>query len=165
MTIEQRDKDKFSNFSKWLNKNEKLDSITYKLDIQDLDYAIHQYDNPKTGKIEYIGDKICNMMLLEEKCFMRRQSFPQKDTHCIIDQALHNMSGQIVKTARGKKYLQYHGYFLISFENTSPDDGDIFINYKKVTKNKLIKFLRFSLPKSFYKCHFHEGKQNETKRR
>ena len=153
MTKKQRDNSRFTDFSKWLNMNAQLDSQKNKLDIQDLDYIIHQYDNPVKSALYTVEDEIIKVLILEEKCFMTKQTFTQKDTHGIIDQALHFMSGNIVKTYRGKKYLQYYGYYLVLFENTSPSNGKIFVNYKEISRNKFIKFLKFGLPESFYKCY------------
>ncbi len=44
----------------------------------------------------------------------------------------------------------YCGFFVIVFENTSPDDGCTYLNGKIITKEILIEFLRFKFPVNSY---------------
>jgi hypothetical protein len=37
----------------------------------------------------------------------------------------------------------YKGFYILQFENTNPDDGKIFLDEKEITKEQLIKFLKF----------------------
>jgi len=38
---------------------------------------------------------------------------------------------------------KYKGFHLLQFEKESPEDGMIFLNKVEITKEELIKFLRF----------------------
>jgi len=69
-------------------------------------------------------------MLIEEKVYMSVPTWSQT---------------QLFKFLIGRlKYdPKFYGFFLVQFERTSPDDGYTYINHERVTKEMLIKFLRF----------------------
>lgn len=88
------------------------------------------------SNIDYIWEnyKTKDWMLIEEKRFM---------TNCPYSQKM-----QFKKIAEKLKMLNdktYHGFHLLQFENTNPDDGKIFLDGKEITKDLLLKFLRFEL--------------------
>ena len=80
-------------------------------------------------------------MLLEEKRYGRAMTrsqagqFEQVDDVCKFD-------------------MNYKGFHLITFENTSPDDGWIRVDTKKCTKEELIEFLSFKMPPEWYVSMF-----------
>jgi hypothetical protein len=69
-------------------------------------------------------------MLIEEKRYMGDCRFPQK-----------TQFKKLLKNIR--KSELFKGFHLVQFENTSPDDGKIFLDRKEITKEQLIKFLQF----------------------
>ena len=97
-------------FSQWLrNLPAPLDSS--RISNQNLDYIWHCY-----GENWFI--------LIEEKRNGASQSFAQKDTHSLIVQLLRISSGCAVTNERSKKNpLYFRGYYLVSFEKTTPDDS------------------------------------------
>lgn len=87
-------------------------------------------------------------MLLEEKCFRAVSSYAQRDTHGIINQALafaFNHPDFCLKrlSSRRPVKIMYHGYHVIQFERTSPEDGRIYIDGEEVTIEQLLSFLQF----------------------
>lgn len=69
-------------------------------------------------------------MLIEEKRHNSHPKLWQKQLFELIDWC-------------AKKHPRYKGFHIIQFENTSPDDGKITLDEKEVTKEQLVKFLRF----------------------
>jgi hypothetical protein len=95
----------------------------------------HQY---RTGRL----------MLLEVKENNAEQSYPQRDTQSIIDQALqfafnHPDFYVVREDPRRPTKIIYGGYPLIQFEHTTPDDGRIRLNGKLITKEDFLHFLKF----------------------
>ena len=75
------------------------------------------------------------MMLEEKRCYgappeRALPTFPQATLFALLD-----------KLARADE--QYRGFHLLQFENTSPEDGAIWLDEKQVTKAELVRFLRF----------------------
>ena len=104
-------------FGLWLREQKQIDS-SLGFVATNLDYV---WKNFKTG----------DWMLIEEKRFSGKVTFSQRKlfTH------LH-------KSIQDKKY---HGIHLITFENTSPEDGKIYLDNREITKDELLRFLSFSL--------------------
>jgi len=104
-------------FGLWLRNQPGIDSI--------LGYVTTNIDffwkNYKTGQF----------MLLEEKRYM---SEPKTYQHQIFEQ-LNNAF---------KNDPNYHGFHLLQFENTSPKDGNIFLDHKEITEKQLTDFLQFN---------------------
>lgn len=86
-----------------------------------------------TTNIDYVwrNYKTGDWMLLEEKRFMSDVRRWQKELFVLVD--------------KGCRLLMKHykGFHLLVFEKTNPEDGKIFLDRKEVTKEDLIKFLRF----------------------
>jgi hypothetical protein len=104
-------------FSEWLRHEDEINSDKGYI-TTDLDYIWMNYHN------EYF-------YLLEEKrgstiCV----TFPQR----VMFQRLHKLC---------RKDKNYKGFHEITFENTSPEDGKIWINDIEVNKSELILFLKF----------------------
>jgi len=112
-----------SNFSNWLRSQSGIDS-SLGFVATDIDYIWSNY-------------KTAYWMLLEEKCKLAEPSFCQNKLFQIID-----------KVARAD--INYRGLHLIQFENTSPDDGKIFIDGRHVLKETPIRFLQFNEPTNSY---------------
>jgi len=109
-----------------LRQQEEIDS-KYGFVAHNIDYI---WENPKTGQ----------WMLLEEKMFNGKLSGAQERQF----KRMHN---------RVKHYENYYGFFIVTFERTSLDDGAVYINGKQVTKDELIRFLKFEIT---YPCYFGE---------
>lgn len=119
-------------FGKWLRGHPELAS-SKGYDAENLDYIWHQY---KDGKI----------MLIEEKQHRGKPRFPQADTHSIIDQALATACANIEfsrLSPHQPKKLRYYGYFLVQFEETSPEDGRMWVNGNKISLSDLARLLAF----------------------
>jgi len=102
-------------FSDWIRKLN--DSSSY--DVQNLDYVRFAY---RDGWL----------VTIEEKRNGSSSSNAQSDTHSILAQMLQIASGSKVKTWRGVRPIFYKGHFVVSFENTTPDDSRwVRINGKK----------------------------------
>jgi len=117
MTQKRRDAHS-TEFGIWLRQQKEIDS---KLGFiaTNIDYIWRNY---KTNA----------WMLIEEKRYMAQVKFPQDKIFEVLD-----------KAARTDK--NYCGLHIIIFEKTSPDDGRVYIDKKEVTREQLVKFLRFEL--------------------
>lgn len=125
-------------FSDWLRDQPELDSRRYHLSLQNVDFTVHRYGVKRQGQI------IQAVMLLEEKRYMGKSQFAQRDTHKIIDQALRLAHGQSVINERGDcTPFHYFGYHVLQFENTSPADGKMFWDGERIEIADLIRLLRF----------------------
>lgn len=113
-------------FGLWLREQEEINS-RHGFVASNLDYIWQNY-------------KTKQWMLIEEKRYMANLTWSQMQ-----------MFKFLVKKI--KYDPKFYGFFLIQFERSSPDDGNIYINHKPVTKKMLIKFLRFELiiPSLFFK--------------
>jgi hypothetical protein len=115
----ERDFSGSTKFSKWLRDQKELDSNDGFI-TTDLDYI---WSNYKTKQF----------MLIEEKCQMQEIRYPQSS----ILKRLHLLC------KADKKYL---GFYQIKFQLEYPEDGgDIWLNKIKITKEQLIKFLKFDI--------------------
>ncbi len=89
-------------------------------------------------------------MLIEEKRYKSKMSYSQNNLFKMID--------TIIKTFQRFVYLYlgyvYKGFHLITFENTNPDDGKIYINNTEVTTEELIDFLAFKSSPEKYIGYF-----------
>ena len=70
--------------------------------------------------------------LLEEKRFMSKLRADQRLTYQWLHKKLISLNDHT-----------YKGIHLIQFENTNPDDGNIYLDNEKINKYQLIEFLTF----------------------
>lgn len=108
--------DHSTEFGLWLRNQKELDSKLGFI-VTNLDYI---YRNYKTG----------HFMLIEEKRYGKEPLLYQKQTFEIIHKLCQN-------------HPKYRGFHLIVFENTSPEDGKIYLDNKEISKQELIDFLSF----------------------
>jgi hypothetical protein len=113
MTTKRRD-DHSTEFGLWLREQPEIDSGLGFI-ATNIDYM---WQNYKTGR----------WMLIEEKRHGRKPAKWQVGMFKILNWC-------------AKHHPHFVGFFVIIFENTSPDDGKIWINGKEITKEKLIEFL------------------------
>ena len=71
-------------------------------------------------------------MLLEEKRYGASVKFPQTECFAVLDRACQSADG-------------YEGFHVIRFENTSPDDGRMWLDDAEIDRAALIRFLRFEV--------------------
>lgn len=90
-----------------------------------------------TCDIDYVWSNGLFYLVMEEKRFMAKMSKKQNDLYKII----HNDS---------KNNIMYKGCHIIQFENTTPDDGKVFIDGNEVSRNTYIKWLRFEAHNDMY---------------
>ena len=103
-------------FGNWLRMQESIDSRKGWV-ASNLDYI---WSNYNTG----------DWMLIEEKRYGARLTFCQTRLFDLID-----------KCAR--QDAKYHGFHTVRFQNTTPDDGLIWIDDAQADKARLLAFLRF----------------------
>jgi hypothetical protein len=87
-----------------------------------------------------------NLMLIEEKKYGAKQTPAQRDTHGIIHQALKFACARrnFERLYPGRtKSIRYHGYHIITFENTNPQDGKIWWDKEEIDEEELVRKLRF----------------------
>jgi hypothetical protein len=120
MTQQRRDSHS-TEFGLWLREQPEIDSALGYV-TSNLDYI---WSNHKTGEF----------MLLEEKRYGTQPGFYQEKLFSLLD-GLCQASDK------------YHGFHVIVFAKTSPDDGGITIDGKDVSKSQLLDFLRFGHPTS-----------------
>ena len=121
-------------FGEWLRSQKSLASVWF--DAENLDYIWFAY---RSGHI----------MLIEEKCFMGKPSLAQRDTHGIVHQALEYACSRIPfkRELKGRtSSIKYHGYHILQFENTGPQDGKIYWDGQEISELGLIDWLRFYNP-------------------
>lgn len=127
-------------FQKWVRDQPELESIKQGIDGENIDFAWFKYLDAW-------------LILIEEKRYGVSSSKAQKDTHSIVNQMLAHASGQEFETMRGKRRIEYRGYFLIQFEKTCPDDSRwIRINGEVHCAGDLFVLLRYGKLVSFELC-------------
>ncbi|MCD6297942.1 MAG: hypothetical protein J7M30_12405 [Deltaproteobacteria bacterium] len=104
-------------FGLWLRKQRNIDSSLGYI-ATNIDYVWRNY---KTG----------DWMLIEEKRYMTKVKRWQQEIFNLL-------------TWCSKHHPKFHGFHILQFENTSPEDGEIFLDGRKITKEELINFLQFS---------------------
>lgn len=92
--------------------------------------------------------KLAMIMLLEEKQRLSDITPSQEATQQVIHQALRFALTHprfLLKSLRKPipTRVAYCGYHLIQFQNTGPEDGDIYIDHEQVSRERFIKFLQF----------------------
>lgn len=112
----QRNDAHSTEFGLWLREQKEIDSHLGYV-ATNLDYVWANYK-----------DK--NWMLIEEKRYNSEPTYAQIQLFKKIHSAC-------------KSDQTYKGLHLLVFEKTSPDDGRIFLDRKEITKDQLIRFLRF----------------------
>jgi hypothetical protein len=114
MTAKRKDEHS-TEFGLWLREQPEIDSKLGYV-ATNIDYLWRNY---KTGK----------WMLIEEK---RHNSKPQ-----YWQRQLFNLLNWCAK-----HHPDFIGFYYLIFENTSPEDGKIYLSGKTVTKDELIEFLK-----------------------
>jgi len=117
MTRQRNDKNS-TEFGLWLRQQKEIDSSLGYV-TNNIDYV---WENYKTG----------DWMLIEEKRYMSDLTYSQK-----------NQFRKMYK--RINKDKKFHGWNLLQFEKTNPEDGKIFWNKKEITKKQLLEILKFNL--------------------
>jgi len=105
-------------FGLWLREQSEIDS-SLGFVATNVDYVWRNY---KTGE----------WMLIEEKRFGRKPRFYQEEIFQLLDWC-------------ARHHPKYHGFHVLSFENTNPEDGRIYLDDSEIIKEQLIQFLRFEI--------------------
>ena len=112
----QRNDNQGTEFENWRrNKPELSSGLGYI--ATDIDFIWRNY---KTGQF----------MFVEEKRYMSKMTFPQKQTFKVVDKQM-------------KGHPLYMGFHLLQFENTTPDDGRVYWDGVEITKGRLLDILKF----------------------
>lgn len=115
-------------FGTWLRTQHQELIGSNQFSAQNLDYIWHNY---RDGWF----------ITIEEKRWRKASDKAQLDTHGIVAQMLKASSGIPVQTMRGVRPAEYKGHYVIVFENTTPDDGWVNVNHKRVDKNDILRLL------------------------
>jgi len=110
--------DKGTEFGSWLRDQPEIDSRLYGFQATNVDYVWY---NKRTGEF----------MFIEEKRHGASIASWQRNIFLMLD-----------KICSEHPNTKYRGFHIIVFENTSPDDGKIFINGLEITKKQLLYFLK-----------------------
>ncbi len=113
MTQQRRDNHS-TEFGLWLRNQSSIDS-SFGYVATNIDYF---WENWKTGK----------WMLIEEKRYLSDVKFYQQRIFKILDECAKGQQG-------------YQGFHILKFENSSPDDGKIYLDDREITKEELLEFL------------------------
>ena len=103
-------------FGLWLREQKNIDSSLGYI-ATNIDYVWRNY---KTGQ----------WMLIEEKRYMSKVKRWQQEIFDLLDWC-------------SKHHPKFHGFHTLQFEKTSPEDGAIFLDGQRITKENLINFLQF----------------------
>ena len=122
MTQQRRDGNS-TEFGIWLRQQKEIDS-GIGFSTTNIDYLWFNYKNKK-------------WMLIEEKRHGRLPSFYQVEMYMLIDQV------KLIDKS-------YKGFHVLTFENTTPDDGGIYLDGKFVTTDDLLEFLQFKKDDTWY---------------
>lgn len=130
-------------FSHWLRKqNYYLPSCNAPecFTFVNVDYVLRCYKGPLAGK----------WMFIEEK---RHQSTiktrAQEETFKTIEK-------------NGCLDPDFCGFHLIQFENTSPEDGRVYVDGQEIDIETLLSFLRFELPRDLYYHNYYDESKTEA---
>lgn len=110
-----------------------------------------------------IRDRSGNLRMLEIKTNLAVMPTAQKTTYRVIDGLIRNglnkkNVGTVVLDGRKMK-VQYHGFYVLTFEKNGFHDGKSYINGKHMTEKEIISFLSFE--KGFNQI-FHERRKAEA---
>lgn len=122
MTQQRRDNHS-TEFGLWLRDQKDIDSC-FGYVTTNIDFVWANY-------------KTDDYMLFEEKRYMQPIKFYQERIFKRIHQNLSIDN-------------KYHGFYLIQFEKTSPEDGKTFLNNNQITVPELIDFLEFKFTVASY---------------
>lgn len=122
MTKQEKTNNRSLKFSKWIR--EYLPDSKTGFCVGNQDWIFFDYKNNK-------------LMFCEEKTHMAKISTWFR---LLIKNIIHPALLDYCK----KKQIDYRGYHLIQFEQESPDDGKIYLDYREINKQELIDFLSFT---------------------
>lgn len=117
MTQKRRD-DHSTEFGLWIREQPEIDSGLGFI-ATNIDYVWRNY-------------KTDQWMLIEEKRFGHKLKYYQKEIFRLLNWCC-------------KHQPHFFGFHILTFENTSPDDGKIFWDEKEITKAELLSYLTFSV--------------------
>ncbi len=102
--------------------------------VHNLDYILRCYQGKKAGW----------WMLIEEKRYSSDMRYAQKEAFKLVEAAC----------LLDKKFKGFH---LVQFENTTPDDGKIWVDGVQISRDEFIRFIRFESSYKMYLPHFKES--------
>jgi len=124
-------------FTNWLPKQRGLEAVEAGFVGTDVDMVWYNY-------------KSAQIMLLEEKKGQEEYRISQRTTLAVLNQALSFAFAHpdfILSTPKDclsiPAKIRFYGVHVVRFENTSPDDGKIYVDGKPMTKDQFLYFLKF----------------------
>lgn len=129
-----------TDFSQWLRAQPSLDSHREHMSITNLDYVI---EGPYKGRMFWSD--------------WSNKPIEGKGSWMLIEEKTHGYSlieWQLKAYLRIDKLLSadpsYMGFHFLCFENTSPSNGQIWLDDNPISIKFLVEFLRFEVDKKFY---------------
>jgi hypothetical protein len=114
----QRNDEHSTEYGLWLRIQDDLDS-SLGFVTTNIDYV---WKNYKTGQ----------WMYMEEKRYMSKPTWSQS-----------NIFKQMHANAVASGDEKYHGFHIVTFEKTNPEDGKIYLDGNEITKEQHKRFLKF----------------------
>jgi len=121
MTRQRNHKASSTAFGLWLREEKEIDS-DLGFSSSDIDYVLY---------IWHDYGKTASWMFLEEKTHSAEPTWSQQQLFKIVDDACR----------RGDP--NYKGFHVLTFENTSPEDGQMTLDGTSITIDELLEFLKF----------------------
>ncbi|MGI0081047.1 MAG: hypothetical protein ACRECH_15670, partial [Nitrososphaerales archaeon] len=119
-----------TDFSIWVRNQSELESNKYRLSIHDRDWVIERGIDPRYGQ--------ALAMIIEEKTRLAQVPLQQ----LAMLRKFHEMC---------MSDLRWRGSHILQFENTSPENGRIYLDGSRLDTEELIKFIRFEMAPSWYR--------------
>lgn len=141
-------------FSRWVRSQKELDSRRDGIVIYDLDMIVHRY--------KYDHDRLYQcIMLVELKRHGAELTDSQRDTLAVFGQFLRNdrrtstkgrraqvgsRPTKVISVIRNRRVTcRAFGVHILTFQRTNPDNGWVQWDKRRITKDQLIKLLKFEL--------------------
>lgn len=122
-----RDKSQFDKFNIWLSEQERL-STDLGYVVTDIDCWLRNYKQSKH-------------MFLEKKTYLATVHYSQQKSLRLLDELVQHDPN-------------YYGLHLVQFSKETPQDGDIYLDGKKISLEQFYIFLEFKAPKEWYKSNY-----------
>lgn len=111
-------------FSKWIRANLPSSLPPSCFTVFDVDFVLRNYH---TRRLAFV----------EMKCYQCKPTYGQQQTMDLIDGIMKLGTQHRNKHHVKAMHWTYCGYWLLQFENTSPDDGRIWLNGHELTEEQL----------------------------
>lgn len=112
-TAPVRDPRYITPFGRWLHVQKEIDATECHINIQNVDYVFHRE----------AADGTIHMMFVEEKQYAKSPYRPQQRMISFVEQIISSANGKVFNVYGQSHKLAFHGYHVLQFERTTPNDG------------------------------------------